>query len=199
MKNTELKENINVEDGFKIINEMINTAKTAVGDNSFYYLLWGWLVFAAATINYYLLVYVKTEYQWLPWPFLMGAGGIITFVYSYFAKKNEKVVTYFSKFLGYTWTAVVIAIILTAFVGSNYGVKTAYPMLMIIYGIGLYISGRTFNFVPLIIGSIICWACGVVACYVSFDYQLILLGISVLLGYIIPGYILKWQYKHETV
>ncbi len=199
MENKELKENITEEDGFRIINEMINTAKTAISDNSFHYLLWGWLVFIAAALNYYLLVYVKTEYQWLPWLVLMGVGGIIAGIYGAVEKKKEKHVSYFSKFMAYTWTAVVIGIILMGFIASNFGVRAAYPALMIIYGIGLYISGRTFKFVPLIIGSIVCWICGIAACYVTFDYQLMLLGLSVLIGYIIPGYILKWSYKHATV
>lgn len=199
MESNKLKENISEEDGFRIINEMINTAKTAVGDNSFYYLIWGWLVFIASALNFILLVIVKTPYHWLPWPVLMGAGGIITFLYSFFAKKKEKAVSYFSKFMGYTWMAIVIGILLMGFISSNFGVRAAYPALLIIYGIGLFISGRTFKFVPLVIGSIVCWLSGIVACYVTFDYQLILLCISVLVSYIIPGYILKWQYKHETV
>jgi hypothetical protein len=199
MENKELKENISEEEGFRIINEMINTAKTAVSDNSFHYLLWGWLVFIAAALNYYLFVFVKTEYQWLPWPILMGAGGIIAAIYSNITKKKEKVVSYFGKFMAYTWTAVVIGIILVGFIAARFCITAAYPAVMIIYGIGLHISGRTFKFAPLIIGSIVCWLCGAMACYVSFDYQLILLCISVLIGYIIPGYILKRQYKHETV
>jgi hypothetical protein len=64
---------------------------------------------------------------------------------------------------------------------------------------GLFVSGMTFRFMPLVIGSIFCWACAVAACYVTHDNQLILLGISVLSGYIIPGYILKLSFKNETV
>jgi hypothetical protein len=178
---------------------MINTAKSAIGDNSFHYLLWGWLVFIAAALNYFLLVFVKTEYQWLPWPVLMGAGGIIAGIYASMEKKKEKHVSYFNKFLGYTWTAVVIGIILMGFIASNFSINAAYPALMIIYGIGLYISGRIFKFLPLTIGSLVCWLCGIAACYVTFENQLILMCFSVLTGYIIPGYILKNKFKHGTV
>ena len=57
----------------------------------------------------------------------------------------------------------------------------------------------TFRFIPMIVGSMFCWICAVAACYVTHDIQLILLGVSVLTGYIIPGYILKLQLKNETV
>lgn len=195
----ETKENFSGQDSLKIINEMIATAKTSVGDNSFHYLLWGWLVLIASGVDYYLLTVTHSPNHWLPWPVLMGMGGIIALIYSLFQKRKEKVKTYFETFLGHTWFSVLVALFLTAFVGGRFGGQTAYPVIMIIYGMGLFVSGMTFRFIPLIIGSIICWACAAAACYVTHDIQLILLGISVLSGYIIPGYILKSSFKNGTV
>jgi len=92
-----------------------------------------------------------------------------------------------------------VALVLTGFVGVKFGEQPAYAVIMILYGMGLFMSGMTFRFIPLVVGSLICWACAVVACFVPHDNQLILLGISVLGGYIIPGHILKAKFKHETV
>jgi hypothetical protein len=194
----ETKENLSEHDSFIIINEMIATAKHAIADNSFHYLLWGWLVFAASALNFFLLVVVKTNYNWLPWPVLMFSGGIIAMIYSAREKRREKVKTYVDRFLGYAWTAVLAGIFLTLLEGSRLGYTTVYPGFMILYGIGLYISGRAFGFVPLVIGSICCWVCAVISCFVTFDIQLVLLALSVLLGYIIPGHILKLKYRYET-
>jgi len=44
----ETKENFSEEDSFRIIKEMIITAKHTTADNSFHYLFWGWLVFFPA-------------------------------------------------------------------------------------------------------------------------------------------------------
>ena len=195
----ETKENFSGQDSLKIINEMIATAKTSVGDNSFHYLLWGWLVLIASALDYYLLTIRHTPDHWLPWPILMGTGGVVALLYSLFQKRNVHVKTYFETFLGHTWFSVLVALFLTAFVGGRFGGQTAYPVIMIIYGMGLFVSGMTFRFTPLIIGSIICWACAAAACYVTHDIQLILLGTSVLCGYIIPGYILKSSFKNGTV
>ncbi|MCX6305768.1 MAG: hypothetical protein NT040_12465 [Bacteroidetes bacterium] len=194
----ETQENFNGQDSLKIINEMIGTAKHSIGDKSFHYLLWGWLVLIASVLDYYLLTIRQTQYHWLPWPILMGTGGILAFVFLMFQKRKETVKTYFETFLGYTWTSVIIALFLTAFIGSRFGSEAAYPVIMIVYGMGLFVSGMSFRFTPLVIGSICCWCCALAASFVTYDNQLILLGLSVLSGYIIPGHILKIQFKHET-
>ncbi len=193
------EENFTGQDSLKIINEMIETAKNSVSDNSFHYLLWGWLVLIASGLDYYMLAIQHTPYHWIPWPIMMGTGGIIAFLYFLFQKRAEKVKTYFGTFLGHTWLSVLVALFLTGFFGARFGNQTAYPVIMIIYGMGLFVSGMTFRFIPLIIGSICCWGCALTACYVGYENQLILLGISVLSGYIIPGYMLKIQFKHGNV
>ena len=195
----ETKENLDGHDSLKIIDEMIATAKHSVSDKSFHYLLWGWLVLIASGLDYYLLTVQHLPNHWLPWPILMGTGGVIAFLYFLFQKRKTHVKTYFETFLGHTWASVLVALFLTGFIGARFGDQMAYPVIMIIYGMGLFVSGMTFRFIPLIIGSISCWICAVAACYVTFDIQLILLGISVLSGYIIPGYILKLSFKNETV
>ena len=195
----ETKNNFDGHNSLKIINEMIATAKHSVSDNSFHYLLWGWLVLIASALDYYLLTIHHSPDHWLPWPILMGTGGVVAFIYFLFQKRKAHVKTYFESFLGYTWTSVLVALFLTGFIGASFGEQMAYPVIMIIYGMGLFVSGMTFRFIPLVIGSIFCWGCAAVACFVTHDIQLILLGISVLSGYIIPGYILKISFKNGTV
>ena len=195
----ETKKDFDQQTSLKIINEMIATAKHSVSDKSFHYLLWGWLVLIASGLDYYLSTVVHSPNHWLPWPVLMGTGGIIAVIYSLFQKRKERVKTYFETFLGYTWISVLVALFLTGFIGARFGELMTYPVIMMIYGMGLFVSGMTFRFIPLIIGSIFCWGCSVVACFVLHDVQLILLGISVLSGYIIPGYILKLSFKNGTV
>jgi len=193
----EANDNFSEHESFRIINEMINTARHGIADNSFHYLLWGWLVFFASMAHYFLLTVVQTKYCWLPWPVLMGSGGIIAAIYSIREKRERTVKTYVDRFLGYTWTSLMIGLFLVLFIGMKSGPAAAYPVIMVLYGIGLFISGKSFGFMPLVIGAVGCWGCAVVACFVSFDIQLILLGISVLTGYIIPGYTLKLKFRHE--
>ena len=71
----------------------------------------------------------------------------------------------------------------------------AYPMVMLVYGIWLFISGGALRFRPLIIGGMLNWALAIVAFFYTFDIQLIILAIAVLGGYIIPGHMLKARHN----
>ena len=69
----------------------------------------------------------------------------------------------------------------------------AYPLIMVIYGIGTWVSGGILKFAPLIIGGVICWILAGMAFYFPFNIQLLLLAMSILLSYIIPGHLLKFK------
>ena len=187
------------QESLRIIQEMIETAKKSVSDNSFHYLLWGWLVLIASLADYFLTTLLHTPYHWLPWPILMGGGGLVASIVLRAQNRKHHVKTYYKTFLGYTWISVMVALFLTAILGARFGEQAAYPVIIIIYGMGLFVSGMTFRFNPLVIGSICCWACAMFACNVSHDIQLILLAVSVLSGYIIPGYLLKFTFRNEKV
>jgi len=67
---------------------MIATAKHSISDKSFHYLLWGWLVLIASGLDYYLLTIYHSANHWLPWPILMGSGGMIALVYMLFQNRK---------------------------------------------------------------------------------------------------------------
>jgi hypothetical protein len=66
---------------------------------------------------------------------------------------------------------------------------------MLIYGTWLFISGGALKFRPLIFGGIINWVIGAIAFFADFEQQLILLALAVLLGYILPGHLLKSRHS----
>ncbi|MES2778435.1 MAG: hypothetical protein V4651_00925, partial [Bacteroidota bacterium] len=73
---------MNEKQALLVIEEMINKAKSEIKDNGFYFLFWGWLVFIAAGINYYLLLFTDYEYHSIPWMIMMPLGGVITVIAS---------------------------------------------------------------------------------------------------------------------
>ena len=70
-------ETLSPEESLQVIRTMIEKAKTTVADNSFYFLLWGWLVFTAALLQYILVVFVKTPLNGMAWN-LMFIGFIVS-------------------------------------------------------------------------------------------------------------------------
>jgi hypothetical protein len=123
---------------------------------------------------------------------LMPLGGIISIIISRKQQKEEKVKTWFDDVMKYLWLAfgVVLFIILFA---MGYLNVNLYPILIALYGLGLFVTGGTLKFRPLIIGGIICWVLAMVSLFVNAEYATLCLAMSVLAGYIIPGYILKKQ------
>ena len=77
----ETEKTMNSEESILFIQRMINTAKEDLEDSSFHYLLWGWLVFAACTINF-ILIEISFEMEWIGWALLMPLGGIIRLAFS---------------------------------------------------------------------------------------------------------------------
>ena len=68
-------------------------------------------------------------------------------------------------------------------------------MVMMVYGFWLFISGGALKFKPLIIGGVINWVLAAFSFFIGFEQQLITLALAVLLGYIIPGHMLKNKFS----
>ena len=187
---------INSEQGLELIQRMIKTAQHDIEDDSFYFLLWGWAVFTACFLNFVLLK-INSEYPFIGWVILMPAAGIITSMYGKSREKKMKVKSYIDSLMKYVLVSFLVSLFLVLFFMSKLQLNT-YPMVMMVYGFWLFISGGALKFKPLIIGGIINWILASFSFFLDFEQQLITLAIAVLLGYIIPGYMLKYKFKRTT-
>jgi len=192
----EKEKQLTEQESLAVISRMIKTAQSDIEDNSFYYLIWGWLVFVASTLNY-LLRQANYENDFLPWAILMPLGGIITAIYSYKQEKKQRVKSYVDDVMKYVIIAFLVSLFIVLLSMSKLGLAT-YPMVMIIYGVWLFISGGAIKFQPMVIGGIVNWALAIAAFFVGFELQLLLLAAAVLLGYIIPGHLLKSRFKKQN-
>ena len=182
------------EDSLRIIKNMIQSAKNDFEDDSFYYLFWGWLVFVASISNYVLLL-MQYEYASLVW-LLMPLGGVGTAIYARKANKEKKAKSYVDQFITHASTAFLVSLSIIIFCSPHLQ-ESSYPVIMVLYGIFLYICGSAIEFTPLRIGGVLNWIAALVAFNVSFDIQLLILAAAVLGGYIIPGYLLKRKYTNQ--
>lgn len=190
-----MEKKIDEKQSLAIISEMISNARERIADDGFFYLLWGYLVFAAAISHYILLEYVQWEYAWAPWPVLMMLGGIFSAFAGYRKSSDARHKTFFDTAAIFLWSAFLIALfmILGFTALGKINPLAAYPLIMVIYGVGTWVSGGILKFVPLIIGGIVCWILAGIAFYFPFNIQLLLLALSILLAYIIPGHMLKFK------
>ena len=129
----------------------------------------------------------------------MTLGGIITMVYTARQKKKMRVKTHLDTFLGYLWTAFGVALFFVLAYMSKIGIEAAYPLILVVYGIGTFTSGGALQFKPLIIGGICCWILAVISAFVGFQVQLLLLSLAIVVSYIIPGHLLQARAAHEKI
>lgn len=188
---------MNSDESLLLIKRMISTAKEQLEDQSFYYLIWGWLVFISC-LTHYALIQLAPDIQGIGWVILMPAGAIATMIYGIRQGKRQQVQSYIDSLMKYVLISFLVSLAIVLGFQGHLGLST-YPMVMLVYGGWLFISGGALKFRPLIIGGIINWILGVAAFFFAFEGQLILLAMAVLLGYIIPGHLLKMKHRKSTV
>ena len=183
------------QESLDLIHKMISSAKKDLEDDSFHYLVWGWLVFFACAIQF-ILIKVESPYNYIGWMILMPLGGIASMVYGYRQGKKQRVKTYTDEVMQFVLIAFLVTLFTVLFFMPKLGLMT-YPMVMMVYGMWLFTSGGIIHFRPLIVGGMINWVLGILSSFVAFEFQLIILALAVLLGYIIPGHLLKSKFQQQ--
>ncbi len=191
----ENKDSMSGEESLQLIRRMIDTAKQEIDDDSFYYLFWGWLVFSSCLIHYVMLQ-LNSPYAGISWMILMPLGAVITMIYGRRQDKKSRKRSYIDDLMKYVLISFLVSLMLVLGFGFKLQLN-AYPMVMVVYGFWLFVSGGALRFRPLILGGIVNWVLAAVAFFFQFEMQLLILAVAVLLGYIIPGHMLKSRYQKQ--
>jgi|SRR5882724_256854 len=190
-------ENFSPEESLLVIQTMIDRTKNSVADKSFYFLLWGWLVFIASLLQFVLKVIVQTPLHPAVWN-LMFIGVIVSVWYGRKEKGKVRVKTYIDENIRHVWVGIGICQFLLIFIFTrNQHWEYCYTFFMLLYAIGCFITGRILKFAPLVWGAIASWALVIVSTFSSYDYNILLMATAILLSYIIPGHLLKRKYKNQ--
>lgn len=183
------------QESLDIIQSMISTAKHKLANDGFYFMFWGWLVFIAAMFQY---VTILLGYEWGYWAWvLMPVGGIISGVYGSNQSKKEKVKSHIETYLGYLWIGFGIAMVACLCMMPKNGIQNTYFFLMLLYGIATFVSGGILKFKPLILGGIFSFAMALVSVFAGEKEQLLCISIALLGSYIIPGHLLRKEFKSQ--
>lgn len=183
----------------QLIESMINRAKNQFSENGHLYLLWGWVILICSIGQFILSEIFHSRFSYQIW-LVTWLAVIYQIIYLARRKKKRKVRTYTEDILGGVWLAFVITMILFAFsLGSSlqsaHVGRVFYPFLLTLYGLPTFLSGIILRFRPLITGGICCWCLSVFSSFVPAQYQVLLLGVAVIIAWIIPGYLMKKKYE----
>lgn len=188
------------QESLELIHTMINKAKDSVADNSFYFLLWGWLVFFCCIAQFVFNVYLTYPNGYMVW-FLMPVGGVISSIYSANQSKKQKVKSIIGESISYLWLSLFIGFITLVFINamSKTPWQTALTYYILLYGIGTFATGKLLRFQPLVIGGLINFVLAAISVKFSYDNQLLICSAAILISYIIPGHLLRMRYQHQKI
>ena len=189
------KENFKPEESLALINTMINKAQNKLQENGFLFIFWWWLVFLVAA-TFYVLVEMKIENSFLVW-YAMPAGGIFTMIYAMRQSKKEKVKSFVDDYMMYIGIAFGISLTIILVMGWKLQLN-CYPMVILLYALTTFIYGGILKFMPLVIFGALSFPISVGAFFVDFHTQILLLALSVLVSYIIPGHMLQFKFKQQA-
>jgi len=128
----------------------------------------------------------------------MFGGGIVSGIAGYRLGKRAKAKTMFDTAMAYLWGGFVITLFIILFTSAS-GIiswKASNILIIALYGLGTFVSGGLLKFKPLIIGGVFSWAIAVTTIFIPELYSMLMVALSIVVTYLVPGYMLKSKEKN---
>ena len=185
------------EKSLEIIQQMIQKAKTNFTDDGYGWLVWGSMIFLASVATYF---FADAQYSnlFLAWN-IFGGVAILLLAYGFLKPKRTSAKSYISDILRYVDIGFIICLFIIIFsMNVAVSVNSGFGYLLMLYGFLMLIQSGALKFKPLLIGAIVNWI-GAIAIFLNteFKYDMLITAAAVFIGYIIPGLMLRAQFKKE--
>ncbi|CAN5865465.1 hypothetical protein BH11BAC4_BH11BAC4_21030 [soil metagenome] len=188
------------EESLAIIHQMIAQAKTNITDSGLSWLLWGGMLFLSS-VSTFFLVNVGYANIYISWN-IFGLITIILLTYDIVKPTKKPVRTYLDDILRMVDIGFMICIFAIIFSINANAVSpgTGFGFFLMIFAFLMLIQGGALKSRSLIIGAVVNWA-GAIAVFMikDFQYTMLIMAGAVLIGYIVPGLILRAQYKRNNI
>lgn len=189
---------LNEKQSFEIIKEMIDISKNKIIDDGKHFILWGTMVFLCCLIQFGLIEYTTMkENSSLVW-FLMLAGIPVSM---YLGKNTNSSKTILTEIYQKIWIGFGFTLGLIIYISTSKGMSPMSQLLALI-GFAVYLTYNFLNYKPFLVSAIYFWISAVGYQYVESmshqSYEILYYGIVVLLGYLVPGFMLYFKHKKST-
>jgi hypothetical protein len=185
------------EESLRIITDMINKTKVSIRQGSFHLLFWGWLLIVCSLTAWLLGKYSSFAHPYYVW-FLVIPGAFVSMIYGFVNGRKEKVQTYANKLYMWTW----IGFLITAtvlFIVQSEKMQDVTPYILLLAGFPTFLSGFIIRFKPLIFGGICFWSIALLVHFAGPQIAPLGTPVAMLIGYLIPGYMLKNRVNHDKI
>lgn len=186
------EEPLSPQQSLALIESMIRQAKGKASGNSFYFLLWGWVITVCNFGMYFLLKFSPyPQYAPAVWMLAIPAWAV-TMIHGSRQERNQRVVSHLDQVNKWLWIAMAITITPAWLFGAKLNWMVNAIVLMPV-GAATFVSGVILRFLPLRLGGIVFWIGGIVCYFLDPTDQYLMGGVAIILGYLLPGYLLKYQ------
>lgn len=192
-----MKNELDQIQSMEIITSMIQKTRHQLKSSAFDYLLWGWLAFISAALQYILMQFQETvQYSYFTWAVFMSGGGIFSGIYNSRKAKNLGFESHISYLLKYLWLGFIIYVFILLAHSFKTGWTGTQTLIIGMYGLGIFLSGIILKFKPMVVGGVISFILSIVGLFIPFfsnsmENTVLLLAFSIVVTYLIPGYLLK--------
>lgn len=186
------------EESLRIITEMIHKTRCNIKHGSFHLLLWGWLILVCSLADYLIRQFTDFEKSYMVW-WLTIPAVFVSMIYGFRKGRMQTVYTYTDRVYMWTWMAALptAAILILMLVGNQ--VNFIGSFMLLLFALPTFLSGIMIKFKPLIIGGISFWVLALIGHFSGPHIESLSIPIAMLMGYLIPGYILRKEESNGTV
>jgi hypothetical protein len=183
-------ENMSPAESLDLITEMIHQAKGNVQKNSFYFLLWGWVV-VLANLGMFTLTLLEYPRPYIVWAITIPAW-LVSMYYGFRQGKSESKSTHLDRISAALWICYATSIF--TLIGFGYKINFQLnPVIVLFSAVPTFVSGIILRFKPLLVGAVCLWVLGIIGFLVPMYIQPLVGAGAIVIGYLVPGYILKYK------
>ena len=194
------------EESLQIIQKSISRSRENMREESLHYILWGWALVLGSFANYGVLRYnlVREAYAglwWksmLAWIIVMVPAFIIHSIISSRRAKKKMVKTHLNRYIGTLWMCAGILYPVMVFFAFKLDTYPP-PLILAVTALATFVSGNIVRFTPLMVGGAVFLIASIAALYVMGPEQLMIFAGAVVLGYLVPGYMLRYSKNGNDV
>lgn len=186
------------KESMELITSMINKAKSRFHESGFLYLLWGWVVLICCATHFIALYFFNIQDAYYIW-YVTWLVMVYQIIFLRRKRKLRTLTTYTEDINRYVWIVFGICEILLVFILLLFKkYEVINPVVIVLYGMPIFLSGIILKFKPLIFGGICCWTIAAMSPFIDIEFQLLLTAGAIIGGWIIPGYLLRQKFNKEN-
>lgn len=187
----EKEQKFSEQQALQLIEQTILSTRQKFKDDGFSLIMWGWIVIVGNIINY-LAVTQEIKYLFMYWAIVCPIGGIYSGIRGKKIGKENGVNSYAGNVMKYIWMGSGIAAIMLWVAAISLGWEYINAAMFVAFAVPVFVTGGIMKFKPVIFGGFILFAFGII-CFLcaAYSWVYIVAALGWILGYLIPGYLLK--------